>query len=99
MSHWATSSGPRSPAASTENRWPSTRRTPAASGSTPSAAHARSRNESAGTTSTIDAIVASQQLDGALRDERRAGDRVEHLTVVARRLDQRVDDAGVDRVE
>ena len=46
-----------------------------------------------------DAIVGSQQLDRALRDERRAGNRVEHLTVVARRLDQRVDDAGVDRVE
>ncbi len=35
LSHWPTSSGPRSPAASAAKRCPSTRRTPAANGSTP----------------------------------------------------------------
>src|SRR3546814_3642634 len=34
-SHWPTSSGPRSPAASTANRRPSTIRAPRATGSTP----------------------------------------------------------------
>ena len=66
----------------------------------PSRPHARSRNESAGRTSTIDAIVGSQQLDGALRDERRAGHRVEHLAVRRSRPSTSASTiARVDRVE
>ncbi len=52
-SHWATSIGPRSPAASTANRCPSTRRAPAATGSIPTRAQARSANDIPGTTSTV----------------------------------------------
>ena len=51
-SHWATSNGPRSPAASISNRCPSISRTPRSTGSTPSRVHARSTNDSAGSTST-----------------------------------------------
>ena len=98
-SHWATSSGPRSPAASTAKRWPSTRRTPAASGSTPRRAHARSRNDSDGTTSTLDARVGAQQLHGALGHERRTGHGVDDLAVLGGRGDQSFDDRGVDVVE
>ena len=94
-SHWPTSSGPRSPAASVANRWPSTRRTPASTGSTPSRTQARSRNESAGTSSTATRVVGQQQLDRALGHHRRAGHGVEHLAVRGRRGDERVDDAGV----
>ena len=68
VSHCATSSGPRSPAASTPNRCPSTSRTPAASGSTPSRAHARSRNDSAGRISTS---TRDRQLAAARRCARR----------------------------
>ena len=51
--HWATSSGPRSPAASTAKAAPSTSRTPAATGSIPNRSQAKSRNEGAATTSTV----------------------------------------------
>ena len=50
--HCATRSGPRSPAASTAKAVASTSRTPASTGSIPRRAQARSRNDSAGTTST-----------------------------------------------
>ncbi len=58
-SHWATSSGPRSPVASTAKRRPSITRTPDATGSTASRAHARSRNERPATTSTSTRSSAS----------------------------------------
>ncbi len=51
-SHWPTSSGPRSPAASAAKRWPSTRRTPRSTGSMPRRTHARSTKDRAGTNST-----------------------------------------------
>ena len=98
-SHWPTSSGPRSPAASVAKRRPSTSRAPRATGSTASRAHARSRNDRAGSTSTSTRSSATQQLDGALGDDRRAGHRVEHLAVLGGGGHQRLDDGGVDLVE
>ena len=85
LSHWATSSGPRSPAASTAKRWPSTTRTPTATGSTPRRTQARSRNDSAGSTSTSTRCVGEEQLDGVLGHERRAGHGVEHARRARRR--------------
>ena len=81
-SHWPTRSGPRSPAASVAKRRPSTRRAPSATGSTARRAHARSRYDSAGSTSTSTRSSATQQLDGALGDDRRPGHRVEDLAVL-----------------
>ena len=73
---------------------------PRATGSTPRRAHARSRNERAGSTSTSTRGVGpTQQLDGALGDQRRAGHRVEHLAVLGGRGDEVVDDRAVDLVE
>ena len=48
---WATSSGPRCPPASVEKRCPSTNLTPTVTGSIPSTAQTRSRNDIAGNTS------------------------------------------------
>ena len=75
--HCATSSGPRSPAAMVANALPSTRRTPADTGSTPSRAHARSTNDSAGTIVTDTRGSARQELDRPLGDERRTGHRID----------------------
>ena len=50
----------------------STRRTPAARGSMPSAAQARSRKDRAGHDGDVDPVVGAQQIDGALGDQRRA---------------------------
>ncbi len=47
----------------------------------------------------VHATVGSQQLDGPLGDERRAGHRVEHLPGAHRGFDQLVHDAGVHRLE
>ena len=88
-------SGPRSPAASTANRWPSTRRTPAASGSTPSRAQARSRNDSAGTTSTSTRSSARSSSTVRSATSGEPGHRVEHLAVARRRrATSVVDDAA-----
>ena len=57
---WAISSGPVAPAAAAANSWPSTRRTPASTGSMPSRAQATSRNDIAGSTSHVDPIVGEQ---------------------------------------
>ena len=65
--------------------WPSTSRAPAATGSTPSRAQARSRNDSRGQDVDVDAAVGPEQLDGALGHQRRAGHGVEHLAVLGRR--------------
>ena len=75
LQHWATSSGPRSPAASTAKRSASTRRTPASTGSTPSRAKARSRKETDGWTTTVTSPerhprVAGQQHHRALGHRR-----------------------------
>ena len=94
-----TSSGPRSPAACVSNRRPSTSRAPSATGSTARRAHARSRNDSAGSTSTVDPRVGDEQLDGALGHHRRAGHGVEHLAVLDGAGHHRLDDGRVDVLE
>ena len=76
--------GPARPAASTAKRCPSTSRTPAASGSMPRACQARSRKESAGstTTSTSPAAARARSSDtvrSATRGE--PGHGVQHLAV------------------
>ncbi len=47
----------------------------------------------------LDPLVGDQQGHAALGHQRRAGDGVEHLTVLAGRLHQALDDGGVDLVE
>ena len=96
VSQWDTSSGPRSPAASTAKRAPSTTRTPSASGSTPRRTQARSRNESPGTTSTSTRPSAAEQRHAALGHRRRPGHGVERPPVLGGRGHQLLDDGGVD---
>ena len=98
-SHWATSSGPRSPAASTANRCPSTTRAPTATGSTPRRAHARSRNDNAGTSSTSTRSSATSSSTVRSATTGRAGHAVEHLTGLGGRRHELLDDPGVDLVE
>ena len=99
VSHWATSSGPRSPAASTANRWPSTMRTPDATGSTPSARPRQVEERQRRQDPHIDPVVGAEQLDRALGDQRGPGHGVQHVAVLGRGLDQRIDDAGVDLLD
>ena len=65
----------------------------------PRRAHARSRNDIAGSTSHVDPVVGAQRAHAALEHERRAGDGVQHLAVLGGGGDEPLDDRGVDVVE
>ncbi len=74
--HWATSSGPRSPAASTAKAAPSTSRTPAATGIDPETVPGQVEEGRGRDDLDRHPVVAAQQHDGPFRHEGRPGNGV-----------------------
>ena len=96
---WAISTAPVDAGRGGGELVPVDSRTPTSTGSMPSRAQARSRNDIAGSTSQSHPLVGEQRAHRALEHERRAGHGVQHLAVLDGGGDERLDDRRVDVVE